>query len=436
MSVGVFAVQLLVFGATATPVQAQDLPLPPYASGALAPQVYHLTLEQAQQQALSYNGDLAVGRLNLQQKLLATSAAKRDYLPKIVGNVAYFHFSDNLGKVLTIPAGRFGILPPGGKTVAVSVVNQDSSLTAITLAQPITKLIVVNAAVRIATADALIAQAQLDKGKRELLSGVAQAFYGLNGAQRIEAALALQANYARQLAAIQPKPEIRIAQIEAEQALLQVRSQAADITEQLDNLLGFPAGSALVLVDPLPPDAPVHSAQEAADLAMAHNPQVLEAMANVQKARAGLTVAMADYLPDVSIFGSYFNQTAANYIQPNFGAMGVVGSYTIFEWGKKRQIKYQRTTQIALAEANVRATIEKVALLARRSYLDYEKARESLRLANEMVAARRDAASGLKDPAALQDAKTAAAKAELESMQAEIAYRVANATLLGTICAE
>lgn len=134
MCLGMLALHLLLFVVTATPAQAQDLPLPPYASGARAPQVYHLTLEQAEQQALAHNGDLAVGRLNLQAKLLATSAAKRDYLPKIVANVAYFHFSDNLGEVLTIPRGRFGLLPPGGKTVAVSVVNQDSSLSAITLA--------------------------------------------------------------------------------------------------------------------------------------------------------------------------------------------------------------------------------------------------------------------------------------------------------------
>ncbi len=108
-----------------------------------------------------------------------------------------------------------------------------------------------------------------------------------------------------------------------------LRINIAKIAEQLNNLLGLPAGSVLVPVDPLPPEWPVHSAQEAA-----------------------------------------------------------------------------------------------------------AKACESLRLANEMAAARREAASGLKDPAALQDAQTSAAKAELESMQAEIAYRVANATLKGTICAE
>ncbi|MGO9463328.1 MAG: TolC family protein [Isosphaeraceae bacterium] len=105
-----------------------------------------------------------------------------------------------------------------------------------------------------------------------------------------------------------------------------LRINIAKIAEQLNNLLGLPAGSVLVPVDPVPPEAPVHSAQEAADLAVAHNPRVLEAMANVQKARAGLTVAMTDYLPDISIFGSDFNQTAANDIQPNFGAMGVASA--------------------------------------------------------------------------------------------------------------
>jgi outer membrane protein TolC len=436
---------VLALCAAVNPLQrharAQEMVLPPLPASASpstaassgAAGVYYLTLDEAKRQALAHNSDLAVGRFNLQEKLFATSAAKRDYLPKIVANVAYLHFSDNLGKVVTVQTGRFGILPPGTTERAANVVNQDTSVTALSLVQPITKLTVVNAAVRIATADALIAQAQLDKGTRDLLSGVAAAFYGLSGAQRIEAALVLQANYLRQLVAANSTPDLRVGQIEAEQALVEVRAQISDITEQINNLIGFPAGSVLVLIDPLPAEAPVLSADEAADRAVSNNPQILEAMAGIQKARCALTIAMADYLPDIGVFGSYFNQTAANYIQPNFGAIGVVGSYTIFEWGKKRQVKYQRTTTIALAEANVRATIEKVAQHARQAYHSYEKARDSLRLANEMVQARNDAANGLQDPAALLAAKAAASKAELESMQAETAYRVAIAQLTAAI---
>jgi outer membrane protein TolC len=413
--------------------QAQDALIPPPVPAPAAPVVYHLSLEEAKQRALASNQGLNLARLSLHEKSIAIAAAKKDYLPKILASVLYFHFNDNLGRVLTVPTGRFGVLPVGTLPVQVSVLNQDSSLGSITLAQPITKLIAVNAAVQLAGADAQIASAQLDKGTRDLLSGVAQAFYGLHGAQRIEAALTLQVNYAQQLARTDPKPEIRVAQIEAQQALLQVRSQAADIAEQLNSLLGFPAGTVLVLVEPLPPAAPVHSAEEAAHLALAYNPQVQEARANVEKAMAARKIAKMDFLPDINVFGSYFNQTAANYIQSNVGAIGVMGTYTLFDWGKRKQVMHQRETMVALAQGNVQATIDKVVLEARQSYLGYEKAREAYQLAADMVQARRDAAFGLKDPALLQAAKAATAKAELESMQAEIAYRIAHAQLMGIV---
>src|SRR5262249_39279938 len=149
------------------------------------------------------------------------------------------HFDDNLGVVNTVRTGRLGFLPPGSRTIAVTAVRQDSNLASITLAQPITKLIAVNAAVKISKADEQIAQAQLAQGTRDLLSGVAQAFYGLYGAQRIEAALVLQVNYASQLAQASPAPEVRVAMLEARQALNQVRSQMREIVEQFNSLVGF-----------------------------------------------------------------------------------------------------------------------------------------------------------------------------------------------------
>src|SRR5262249_58532272 len=117
------------------------------------------------------------------------------------------------------------------RTITVTALNQDSSFATITLAQPITKLIAVNAAVKIAEADEQIARAQLAKGTRELLSGVAQSFYGLQGAQRIETALRLQVGYAEQLSRIDSSPEVRVAAIEAKQALSRVHGQAADVAE-------------------------------------------------------------------------------------------------------------------------------------------------------------------------------------------------------------
>ncbi|HEY2158997.1 MAG TPA: TolC family protein, partial [Isosphaeraceae bacterium] len=367
-----------------------------------------------------------------QEKSIATSAAKTDYFPKVLGNVAYFHFNDNLGKVLTVTRGRLGVLPPG-TPVSVNVMNQNSTLGSFTVAQPITKLILVNAAVKLAKADATIAQATLDKGTRNPLSGVAQAFYGLQGARQIEGVLAMQASYLAQAVQADPKPEVRVALIEVQQGVLQARSQAADLNEQLDNLLCYPAGTILMPDDPLPPAVPVHSADDAARMALACNPQVIEAKATLDKAKAGLQAANEEFLPDLLVFGSYFNQTAVPSIQDNIGAIGVAGSYTFVDWGKRRKVKFQRETQIAQARLNVQATTDKVVLEARRNYIEYEQAQQALTLAGEMARARADSEAGIKDPAALQVAKAATAKAGLDQLQAEIAYRVASAKLAGAI---
>ncbi|WP_422924695.1 TolC family protein [Singulisphaera sp. PoT] len=413
--------------------RAQDA-LIPGASVPVPPQgVYHLTLEDAKQRALTMNKELGLADLGVREKAEATAAAKTDYLPKLLGNVTYLHFNTDLGTVNTVRTGRLGILPPGTRTVAVNALNQDSSFAAITLAQPITKLIAVNAAVKIAKADEEIAKAQYAKGTRDLLSGVAQAFYGLHGAQKIEGALRLQVGYAEQLSRVKPSPEVRIAAIEAKQALNQVHGQAADIAEVLNSLVGLPAGTILVLVEPMPPAPPVHSADEAASLAIACNPQIQEAMATSQKADAALQVAKSEFLPDVNIFGSYFNQTAAPVIQDNFGAFGVTASYTFVDWGKRRHVKHQRLFQVSQAQQNIQVTIDKVALEARKAYAAFEQATEALGLANEMVGARRDSEKTIKAPAALQDAKVATSKAELEQLHAEADYRVAHAKLLEVI---
>src|SRR5262249_33094617 len=148
------------------------------------------------------------------------------------------------------------------------------------------------------------------------------------------------------------------------------------------------------------------------------NPQVREAQANIEKARAALQAANSEFIPDVIILGSYVNQTAASYIQPNFGYFGVAASYTFVDWGKRRRVKDQRQMQIAEASTNVQATIEKVRLETTQAFNGYQQAQAAYGLAGDMVKARKDAESQLKDLAALAAAKAATAKAGLELIQA------------------
>jgi outer membrane protein TolC len=416
------------------PLRAQPAParpdtLPPAAN------VRRLTLDEARQLAQQNNKELNLARLNVEEKRHATNAARKDYLPKLIGSVTYFRFNDDLGTVLTVPTGRFGLLQPGGVAKEVSVFNRDSSLSTIFVAQPITKLIAVNAATQIARADEGAAQAQLDRGTREVLSGVSQAYQGLLGAQRIAAALELQVQLLEQLTAAKPEPELQIGLLEARQALLQVRAQAHELMQTLDDLLDLPSCTVLELVDPLPPELTVRCEDEAAQLALGHSPEVREAEQSIAKADAAMKVAKMAYLPDVNVIGGYANQQVASYVQPNIGYIGVTGSYTFWEWGKKRDVKRQREMDIALAHQNVRVVVDKVQSEARKAFAAYEQAREELRLAGEMVRLRKEAEKAAAGPAAFK-AKADTSKAELEYMKAEITYRVAHAKLAGLICSD
>jgi outer membrane protein TolC len=415
----------------ATRAQAPQ-PTPLHAPAPAAPTVRRLTLEEARQLALANNKALELGRLNVSVKQFAASAAWRDYLPKLLGVDYYFHFNQDLGNVLTISRGSLGIVP-GGITRSVAVFNQDSNLATIMLAQPITKLILVNVAVKLARADRDIAQAQLDKGLRDLLSGVAQAYYGLAGAQRIQIALELQIKLLEQVLAQKPLPELRVSLVEAQQGLAQVRSQVQELTQTLDSLLDLPPCTLLELVEPLPPDLVVHCAAEAAELAVTNNPDIREAEQGIAKAQAGLQAARMEYLPDVNIIGGFANQTWSSYIQPDIGYLGITATYTFWDWGKRKQIVRERQTQIALAHQNVRVTADKVRLEAAKAYDEYEQTRESYRLAGEMVQVRQAAEKQATEPQNALQAKGDTAKAQLEYMKAEIAYRVANAKLAGLI---
>ncbi len=401
---------------------------PPVASFAASSGAYRLTLEDARQLAMANNTQLQLGRLNVEEKQIAIRAAQTDYLPKILGSAAYLHFNDNLGTVLSTP----GLVLPV-KTVAVSVLNQDSSYGAILVAQPITQLIGVSALVDLARADANSASAQLNKGTGELVSGVTQAYYGLMAARRIQTALTLQIKMVEPLLKQKPSAEIRLGLLEARKGLAEVSTQVAELTDTLDQLLGLPPSTELDVTEPALPQISVASADEAAAYAMANNPQICDAEQNILKARAGIKAATMDCLPTVAVVGGYINQDMADYIQPNIGFVGVTASYTLLDWGKRSCVMHQREKQMMMAAKNVQATAETVQLEARKAFLAFKQAEGELQIANEMVAAHQEGEKEAKDFAAVLTAKSATAKSQLEQMKAELTYRLAQIKLLAAI---
>src|SRR5262249_425649 len=154
--------------------------------------------------------------------------------------------------------------------------------------------------VKAAKADEEIAQAQLEKGRRELLSGTEQLFWGLLAVQRIRAGAAEAVAAAEKLAAMPQAPvEVRLALAEGRHALQQGDAQLPALQEQMGFLLDLPTCPRLELVEPPVPVVAVRCADEAVTLALASSPDFREAELNVVRAEAGVKAAKVDYLPNI-----------------------------------------------------------------------------------------------------------------------------------------
>jgi outer membrane protein TolC len=120
-----------------------------------------------------------------------------------------------------------------------------------------------------------------------------------------------------------------------------------------------------------PPPALVTCADEAIGLALANSPEIREAEQNVAKAKAAVRAAKLDYVPNIALMGGWSNQTAADYIQSNIGFIGVMGSYTFVDWGKRKNVIRERDQFVAMATFKMQQTQDTVRQDTLKAYRDY-----------------------------------------------------------------
>ena len=393
---------------------------------------FRLTLEEAKSMALANNKMVQLTALQIQEKRHAFEAAQADFLPKVVGVFSYFHLDDDLGTVLTAPERPLLGIPATARTA--SVVGQDNTVGSINIVQPITQLLKIREVVNIADADVQISEAQSEKARREIGKAIEQLYVGLLASKRGLQGAEQAAGAAAKMAQGDSSAESRAEALQAQQGVLNVRSQVADLSEQLNSLLDLPLDTELVLSEPSPAVAPVASADEAVAFALASNPDVAEAAQNLCKAEAALRLAKTAYVPDVTLIGSYVNQNdAVTVIQENFGAVGVTASMTLFEWGKKRKVLNEREMTLALAQKNLAQTEDKIRLAVLKAYRDFHKTGQELGLAQEMVELRSQSLAHATAPAAVKTAAQAQMQAQGAYLQAEVAHRTAYTELMALI---
>jgi len=403
-----------------------------------------LTFEEAKQRALANSKLLNLASLNAQSKQFAVRAMQANYFPAISGSAMYFHFNDDLGTVLTTQ-GRQVTGPHGtplvtfpSTAVNLPILNQDSSFATVYAAQPITDLLKVRQGVKIAKADQQIAQAQAEKGAIELASGVEQLCWGLVAARRIQAGAAAAVQGAEQMAKT-GNLEARTALLEGQQALGQVSKQIADLQEQLNGLLDLPLSTTVELVPPPLPVLPYRSADEVIGLALMASPEIREAQQTVCKAQAALCAGKLDYIPSIAVVGGYANQTAASYIQQDIGYIGVMGTYTFVDWGKRQSVIHERENLVMMATLKLHQTEDEVRQNAAKAFREVGESLEAVKSMEQMVVLRQQAAKAANTPQAQQNltalitASNNLMTAEVNAVKADLAYRIAYVKLMSLV---
>jgi outer membrane protein TolC len=225
--------------------------------------------------------------------------------------------------------------------------------------------------------------------------------------------------------------------LEGQQSVLTAELQLSDLTAELNDLLGLPIDTRLLLDPAVPASLEEHPREEYVKTAWSGNPEILAAEETIRKASAGVTAARSAYIPDVTAYARDSYQNGVPFVVHNFGTFGVNLDWNVFDFGKRRAALRERETQLAEAEENLKRLKEEVAVRIEKSYNKLERTRHMVQVADQVVKLRREgerlAQNRLIQGVALvsehREATAETYKAQAAYLQATLGYLLAGAEL-------
>ena len=220
-------------------------------------------------------------------------------------------------------------------------------------------------------------------------------------------------------------------------SLLSAEIQIADLNSELNDLLGLPLNTDIDPVDPSPPEPTANTPETYVQEALEKNPEIKAARESVNKAQSGVKAARLDYIPDISIFGSYTYQDGIPFLTHDIGMVGVKMTWDIFDWGKKRGVVAQRQEQLIQANENLNRLKTRIEVEVDKAYRKLEQTKRLIVVAQELLVLQKEnlrlKSDGMKTGTATEAqyamAVAAVKKAEYEELQALLGYNLAVADL-------
>jgi outer membrane protein TolC len=267
----------------------------------------------------------------------------------------------------------------------------------------VTQMFKIRESNRAAAADIKSARAQANQTQNEIALKVRQLYYGILIAQLKQQAAqeevgASQVKLQESLSDVERGQaleevalESRASALDAQQTALVQRLQIHDLTISLDDLLGLPLDTKLVVEADNSAPAPVPSREECIRIAQDRSPDIQAAKQSVEKAKAGLAAAKDEYIPDVTALARYSYQSGIPFLVHNFGTFGISFTYDLFDGGKRvAEIKDSRTL-LSEAELNLARIEDEVTVQVEKAYDKVEQLEDLVGVADQVVKTRAEA---------------------------------------------
>jgi outer membrane protein TolC len=425
---------------------------------AAAPQygaeVRKLSLREAVELAINQNHSLRIARLKIVENEQKKAGEHASYFP-VIKDAANADDSTGIDHIV-IPAGTFGRVQ--GQLVPENAVNIPQGLHHLLLneasiSQPLTQLIRIHEANRIAAAQVAISRADLKKAENQVAVDVHRLYFGILSAELQKRAAEEQTAYARQESkenteGVRNGSLLRVSQIQGDadvlqgqQAVLTADLQVSDLNTELDDLLGLPLDTKLDLqpIEAIGLDR--RPLEEYVQAAWANNPDIASAEESIKKATAAVASAKSAFIPDVTAYASDTWQNGVAFIVPNFGTVGVRLEYDVFDFGKRRAAVREREAQLAEAEENLQRLKDNISAQVERTYNAVERTKNLVAVADQVVALRRESerlshnqvTDGVVTLASALEATSATYKSQSDLLQANLNFMLAWAELKQTI---
>ncbi len=372
-----------------------------------------ITLDEALRVAAKDNLDLKAAAARLRQSNEASWKAWAGYLPQLSVSGAYTR--NEFGASIQLPSGfavrgRTGasdeppadpvglpgtdtnqfIVPTGFQEATIQKLNQLAGQAELTQTIFSPQLMF---GIRAAYAGEDVAKATVEGVRRDVLFGVAQAYYGVSALKRAlevsqqlleiaqrqekDARVRFQAGTIAKVGLLRAE----IDRARAEQDLK--RSRNAYESARLGLALLLNRNTDFDVTDPPEPTLPPNGS-ELEDAAVRDRPDVQAARSNVDVARQSRNSAAARYLPNVGAFGRYQLSNIGGFTGQNGQwLVGVQAQWQIFDGGRRESDIREGNARIDEAIASELSTEQKARNEVRQALLDLESARANAAKAKE-----------------------------------------------------